>query len=277
MKFRAIPRDTTLEAARMQFAIFRKMRPADRARLAIELSEMIRATLEESIRHGHPEYTDQEIKLAASRIIVGEASIRKAYSGVEVKPLVSQSDFLARIKIELDSAGISFMVVGSLGSIAYGEPRTTYDIDLVIDPTLAQLQTFVDSLGKADYYVSENAAEEAFKHRSMFNVIDLRTAWKVDLIIRQDRPYSIEEFRRRRKQQIGGIELDVVSPEDAILSKLEWAKVGESERQYRDALGVASVQWRYLNWEYMEKWASDLGVDNLLEQLREDASSLQPI
>ena len=276
MKFRSIPRDTTLEAARVQFAIFRKMRPTDRARLAIELSEAVRATLEEGIRHRHSEYTNQEIKLAAIRIILGEAVFRKAYSGMEVKPLVSQSDFLERIKTKLDNAGIPFMVVGSLGSIAYGEPRTTYNIDLVIDPTLVQLQAFVNSLDKADYYVSENAAEEAFKNRAMFNVIDLRTGWKVDLIIRQDRPYSIEEFRRRRKQQLIGIELDVVSPEDAILSKLEWAKADESEWQYRDALGVASAQWRYLNWEYMEKWASDLGADNLLEQLREDANSLQP-
>ena len=275
MKFNSIPHDTTLEAAQVQFAIFRQMSPGDRTRIAIELSEAIRTNLEEGIRHRHSEYTHEAIKRAATRVIVGALLFRRAYSGDEVNSLMSQSNFLERVKTELDNAGISFMVVGSLGSSAYGEPRATYDLDLVIAPTLTQLRAFVRSLAEADYYVSENAAEEALKTQSMFNVIDLQTGWKIDLIIRRDRPYSVEEFRRRRRQKVMGIELDVVSPEDAILSKLEWARTSGSERQYRDALGIASVQWSDLDRGYMEKWAIILGVENLLEQLLKDAAPLQ--
>ena len=109
----------------------------------------------------------------------------------------------------------------------------------------------------------------------MFNVIDRKTGWKVDLIIRQDRPYSVEEFQRRGRREVIGIEVEVVSPEDAILSKLEWAKAGGSERQYRDALGIASIQWSDLDWEYMKKWAPILGVENLLLQVQKDAQTLQ--
>ncbi len=274
MKFKVMPRDTTLEAARVQFAIFRRMRPEERVRIAVELSEAVRANLEGGIRHRHPEYTTEAVKLASIRVIVGEAFFQKAYPYVEVK-FMSQSEFLARIKAVLDDAGIPFMVVGSLGSSVYGEVRATYDIDLVIDPTPAQLQALVRSLDKADYYVSENAAEEALKTRSMFNVIDRKTGWKVDLIIRQERPYSIEEFQRRGRREVIGIEVEVVSPEDAILSKLEWAKAGGSERQYRDAFGIASVQWSDLDWDYMQKWGAILGVEKLLLQLREDAETLQ--
>jgi hypothetical protein len=187
---------------------------------------------------------------------------------------MSQKDFLARLVAKLEDSGISYMISGSLGSSLHGEPRATNDIDLIITPTAAQLNTFVQSLSE-DYYVSPKTAQEAFRDQSMFNVIDYQTGWKADLIIRKDRAFSFEEFGRRISANILGVDVTVISPEDAILSKLEWSKESGSELQFRDALGVAVIQWESLDKEYLRKWARELGVEHLLETLLSNAEKLQ--
>ncbi len=101
------------------------------------------------------------------------------------------SSLLARLVQLLDAAGIPFMVAGSFASTAHGMPRTTQDLDLVIDPpSVSELAAFVTSLVPTEYYVDAGAARDALKRRSMFNVIDLASAWKVDFIIRKDRAFS---------------------------------------------------------------------------------------
>jgi len=187
---------------------------------------------------------------------------------------MSQKDFLARLVAKLEEAGIPYMISGSLGSSLHGEPRATNDIDLIIAPNVAQLNTFIQSLSEG-YYISPEAAQEAFTNRSMFNVIDHQTGWKADLIIRKDREYSQEEFKRRITANILGVEVTVISPEDAILSKLEWSRESESELQFRDALGVAVVQWERLDKEYLQKWARVLSVEDFLETLLRNAEELQ--
>jgi len=109
----------------------------------------------------------------------------------------------------------------------------------------------------------------------MFNVIDYQTGWKADFIIRKDRAFSLEEFRRRICTNILGVQVSVVSPEDAILSKLEWSKAGELGLQFRDALGIAVVQWESLDKEYLRKWARELNIDDLLQTLLNNAEKLQ--
>ena len=187
---------------------------------------------------------------------------------------MSQKDFLDRLVMKLEKAGIPYMITGSLGSSLHGQPRATNDIDLIIAPTEKQLNTFIQTLSE-NYYVSKEAAQEAFRNRSMFNVIDYHTGWKADFIIRKDRPFSLEEFRRRIIGNIVGVQVFVISPEDAILSKLEWAKAGESERQFHDAQGVAVVQWEILDKEYLHKWARELNVEDLLENLLKNAEKFQ--
>ena len=178
--------------------------------------------------------------------------------------------FLAWLAKILERAGIPYMVTGSLGSTLHGEPRATNDVDVVIDPSEEQLDALLDSLGE-EFYVSLAAAREALKRRGMFNVIDTSSGLKADLIIRKNRPFSAEEFARRKPTTVQGIEVCAVSAEDAILSKLEWCKGGQSERQFRDALGVAIVQGNKLDVPYLRKWSRELNVDDLLESLLTEA------
>jgi hypothetical protein len=182
----------------------------------------------------------------------------------------TQREFLMRLVGLLDKTRIPYMVAGSMGSSFHGRPRATQDADLVIDPAEGQLGSLLAFLER-DYYVSREAARDAVRHRTMFNVIDLAGGWKADLIVRKDRPYSRREFERRQQIEAMGQTLWVESPEDAILSKLEWMKGRESDVQYTDALGVAVAQWRDLDLEYLREWAAELSVEDMLARLLKEA------
>jgi hypothetical protein len=174
---------------------------------------------------------------------------------------------LARIVAVLDAAGIPHMVAGSFASTFHGEPRTTHDIDLVIDPSREALDRFVASLDPAAFYCSAEAAAEAWQHRGLFNVIDLASAWKIDLILRKQRAFSRSEFARRAPAQILGAAVFIATAEDTILAKLEWAQSGESDRQLRDVVGVIEMCGASLDRAYIERWAHELGVEALWQRV----------
>ena len=134
--------------------------------------------------------------------------------------------------------------------------------------------SYIQSLNEG-YDVRPEAAQEALQNRSVFNVIDYQTGGKVDFIIRKDRAFSLEEFKRRISANILGLQVSIIFPEDAILSKLKWLKESQSERQFRDALGVAVVQWQRLDKVYLWKWARELSVAALLGTLLSHAEKLQ--
>ena len=133
---------------------------------------------------------------------------------------MTQNEFLGYVVGCLESANVSYMVAGSHGSSYYGQPRATNDIDLIIDPSPEQLDNFVKLVGTSNY-VSTEAANEALSRRSMFNIINFSEGLKADLIVRKNRPFSVEEFSRRKPGTIGGRQVPIASPEDVILTKLE--------------------------------------------------------
>ena len=181
--------------------------------------------------------------------------------------------FVRWIGAGLDRAGIPYMVSGSIASTFYGEHRATADMDVVIAPQEDRLADYVASIGP-ECYVSELAARDALRRRSMFNVVHYESGLKADLIVCKDRPFSRTEFARRRCVEFQGINLYVASPEDVILSKLEWCKSGESERQFRDALGVFIVQRSHIDLDYLLHWGRELNVYDLLQMVQAEAGKI---
>lgn len=170
-------------------------------------------------------------------------------------------DLIGRMVCMLDSAGIPFMVAGSFASAAHGLPRATQDIDVVIDPTPDSLDRLVEALVPELYYVDNEGAQDAMRRRSMFNVIDHASGWKIDFIIRRNREFSREEFARRTKFTLLGIEVFVASPEDTIVAKLEWSvQCNGSERQRRDVAGILASSGQTLDRDYIERWVLELGL-----------------
>ncbi len=173
---------------------------------------------------------------------------------------MSVPQVFARITAALDQANIAYMLCGSFASAYYGAPRSTQDIDFVIEATPAQLRTFVQGLAGSEYYADLDAALQACARQSMFNVIDLETGWKIDLIMRKSRAFSEEEFGRRQLANLQGLRLFVATAEDAVVSKLEWSKLAQSKRHIEDVAGILRMRWESLNKSYLEKWIRELGL-----------------
>jgi uncharacterized protein (DUF4213/DUF364 family) len=109
--------------------------------------------------------------------------------------------------------------------------------------------------------------KEAIDERGIFNIVHYETGFKIDLIVKKIGPYYEKEFERRRLYKLEDKVCFFASPEDTILSKLIWAKKAESERQFQDALGVARIQKKSLDYEYLKKWSDVLDIEDLLERL----------
>jgi hypothetical protein len=169
---------------------------------------------------------------------------------------------LHRVVHLLDASGVPFMIAGSFASAAHGLPRTTQDLDVVVDPpSSGALDALVRSLSPEKYYVDADAARDALRRRSMFNVVDLASGWKVDFIIRKNRTFSRDEFARRMKFVFLDVPVYVASPEDTIVAKLEWSKqCGGSERQRRDVAGILATLGPDLDRAHVERWVLDLDL-----------------
>jgi hypothetical protein len=184
---------------------------------------------------------------------------------------MSVSSVFQRITSALDQVGIAYMLAGSFASSFYGPPRATQDIDIVIAASEDQLRRFVLLLPNEEFYVDLDAALQAERRQSLFNVVDIVTGWKVDFIIRKSRAFSQEEFQRRTKVDLEGIVLFIASAEDVVITKLEWAKLAQSQRQIEDAAGILRTRWGSLDRSYLEKWVYELGLMAEWNRARQDA------
>jgi hypothetical protein len=124
-----------------------------------------------------------------------------------------------------------------------------------------------------DFYVDEQSAGRAVRDKSSFNLIHLASGVKVDLFVRGDAPFDLEEFRRHRPELVQTEperRIQVKSAEDIVLRKLLWYRLGGevSDRQWTDVQEVARIQGDALDRAYLERWASELGVEDLLQRLR---------
>jgi hypothetical protein len=179
-------------------------------------------------------------------------------------------NFLARLTQKLTEAGITHMVVGSFASSFHGVPRASQDLDLVIDPQPATLRRFIALLPPDEYYADEDVALDALARRTQFNVIDMATAWKADLIVRRLRPFSVEELKRRTEGELLGTRVSVASAEDTLIAKLEWAKQSSgSELQLRDASGIWQLRRSDLDALYIDRWVEELGLSELWHRVRD--------
>ena len=170
------------------------------------------------------------------------------------------AELLADAIRRLDQAQIPYMVTGSFASTFYGEPRATRDLDIVIDPSVEALATFAAGLAADGYYIDRDAAFAALRERTQFNAIGA-DATKLDFIIRKDRPFSREEFQRRRPVDLLGTPAFIATVEDMIIAKLEWSVPFDSERQLRDVAAMLAVAGDELDRPYLERWVVALGLE----------------
>jgi hypothetical protein len=176
---------------------------------------------------------------------------------------------------ELEDLRIPYFIGGSLASALFGIIRATRGVDLVADIQSQHVGPLSERL-KTSFYVQAEDIHDAIRHRSSFNIIHLETFFKADVFVLKGRVYDRAQFQRRFRHVISTDPERTAyfcSVEDTILSKLEWYRLGNeiSERQWYDVLGVMKVQREVLDHAYMQQWAAELGLTDLLARALEDA------
>ncbi len=172
----------------------------------------------------------------------------------------------ADVVSRLEREQIPYMISGTIAGNYYGVPRSTSDLDLVVQLARGDVQR-VTQLFEDDFVVSAEAIREAVTHGTQFNLIHRRLVVKVDLILGKHDDFGDEEFARRRRATIAGTEAWIISPEDLILYKLVWSRSSASEMQLRDIQGLLAVQTQ-LDQEYLDRWARRLCVQDRLREAR---------
>lgn len=177
-----------------------------------------------------------------------------------------QLEILKLVAGRLDRAGIAYMISGSIALSYYAQPRLTRDIDIVVELRPDEAERLAD-LFADDFYIDAEMIRDAVARDGMFNVIHYESVMKIDLIIRKDTPYRQKEFLRRCPIEVDGMTLWFVTAEDLLLSKLVWAADSQSEMQLNDIRNLITAV-ATLDWAYIEYWATELEVAELLREVR---------
>lgn len=189
---------------------------------------------------------------------------------------MEQSDLL-RYAIEvLEQMNLTYAIVGSFASGAYGEPRFTQDIDILVDLKDGQITEFCNRFPDAEFYVSHSAVREAMRRRTQFNVIHPMSGNKIDFMMSRNDEWGCQQLARRQEVQILSDRSGyVASPEDVILGKMIYYREGGSEKHLRDITGVLAVSADRVDRDYIAQFAGQLGVTKIWEAILDRLNQLK--
>ncbi len=185
---------------------------------------------------------------------------------------MSQQELLKKVVRTLEQLDIGYMVSGSIVSSLQGEPRSTHDIDIVVNLPNSKVHALAAAFPPPAYYLDEDAVADAVACRGMANLVDTESGDKVDFWLLTEDPFDCSRFARRYHEEVLDMRIAVSSPEDTILMKLRWSKMsGGSEKQFTDAVRVYEVQHEKLDQQYLREWALKLGVEQEMARLKSEA------
>jgi hypothetical protein len=165
---------------------------------------------------------------------------------------------------------IPYYIGGSIASSVYGMARATLDVDIIADLKINHI-AYLNQILEHQYYIDEDMIADAIRTSSSFNLIHLETIIKIDVFIHKEDSYAEMALRRKRQdtfEELANVEFYFSSPEDIIIAKLQWYKIGGfvSERQWLDTIGVIKVQGDLLDKKYLKSWSQKLGLSSLMQK-----------
>ncbi len=170
----------------------------------------------------------------------------------------------------LDELDIAYAIGGSVASSVHGEPRASADADLIARLRPDQLDRLLARIEKT-YYASQEAAHEAIRRHSSFNIIHLESMYKIDIFVAGSGRMDTEQLQRRIHISLRGDDNSgayITAAENLILRKLDWFRQtgGASDKQWRDVLGMVKVQGKTLDLKYLQEAAQDADLSKLLDR-----------
>jgi len=175
---------------------------------------------------------------------------------------VNQAELLEELSRTLENLGISYLVTGSVATIAYGEPRFTNDIDVVVRLYPFQVESFCASFPPDHFYVSPEAVADATGCHGQFNILHPTSGLKIDVMVADSSEFNDSRFARAKRLQVTPDRtVNFSSPEDVIIKKLVFYRDGGSDKHLRDIRGVLAVMGEDIDRSYIERWVADFGLE----------------
>lgn len=268
--YRPQAEDTSIEVDVFYFTALRQKPPHWRTERFISFNQSTRRLCLAAIQNQNP---GASIPLEYVRRRLGENWCRRV-SLPERDVMVADPIALARKVIDiLDALDIAYYIGGSVASSLLGESRYTEDLDLIIGLDSVKAKPLLDAFLDGSFYISDRAVEDAVRGRCLsFNVLDYETLEKADLFVSQDTAFARRKMERRIQHPLpDGSMLWISSPEDIVLQKLVWGRGRQSEKQWRDVLGVLKLQGDRLDFTYLWHWGIELGILDILDQAFREA------
>ncbi len=175
----------------------------------------------------------------------------------------SMIELLRSFVAAADELSIDYMVTGSFAMSAYGEIRTTRDIDIVVHLNESHIDPFVRVFTGA-FYISDDSVRRAVQDRTMFNIVNTEWGSKIDCIVQKDTDFARASFERRRKAAVSGVEFWTTTKEDLIIAKLDWSRESHSAMQIRDIANLTSSEY---DSEYVNAWISRIGLQDIWSEV----------
>lgn len=182
---------------------------------------------------------------------------------------MTEQELLVDCLRRLEGSGIDYMLVGSMAGNYWGVPRSTHNIDFVIEYGAEQVSDIVAAF-EDDFFIQEISVQSGLNPPHQFNALDNRSALKVDFFRVAGDEYEFERFRRRKRINLFDQSAWIATPEDVLLHKLRWHKMSPTNRQLTDARGIHLVSGEELDRDYMEYWAEQIRVGDLLRSVLDD-------
>ncbi len=252
--------DTNITADLVRFHLYRQRTTVERLVLGAKYRQSARQLSLECLRQSFPELIAEAFAQKIAKAWLQE----KCPPGYIPPNLMSWSQdptaiasLLAQI---LNTANIPYYITGGVAAIAHGEPRATIDLDVVISIDLTDLPTLAANFEANGFYVAGLADVMTGSLRCL-NMTHLETIENVDLMISGREEYDLIKFGRSRLYTLPGSgEVAIASPEDVIISKLVWRRESQSDKQWRDILGILKVQREKLDYFYLQSWLDRFGL-----------------
>jgi hypothetical protein len=263
-KYQPQSQDTAIEADIYFFQKWRQLSLKQRIERFISHERGVKKLCLIGIKSRNRNSTIQEIRNLFTRAVLGEKFTPDFQpKGIKENMWIQDSISLAGELHQLfESINIDYYVSGGVASSIHGEPRSTRDLDLVIEVKPNQIDLLVKTLEASGYYCPAGAVEDLQRGlENMLNITHAETIANADIYITDNSPFAISQMQRRILVDLDGIPAFwIASAEDTVLQKLRGGKGSKSEKQWRDVLGIIKLQAETLDYGYLIEWAENLDL-----------------
>jgi hypothetical protein len=181
----------------------------------------------------------------------------------------------AQVGRTFELLGVRYVIGGSLASTTFGEPRTTFDVDVAADLSPTNIDAALDAF-EGYFLVDRDWAREEAARRGAFQLVHAETIIRIDVFVPEWKGFDLWKWENRKRVVVESSApdgIDMTSPEAIILQKLIWYRSGDevSDRQWRDVLGVLKAQHAHLDEDALEEWGETMGIGDLLAKALREA------